>query len=521
MTQPAIGIDLGTTYSALAAINHAGKPEIVANKEGERVTASAVYFRENAPILVGQPAAESAPGDPERVARWIKLKMGDADWRFEVDGKSYTAVDISAMILRKVRQDAETVLGPIKHAVVTVPAYFDEVRRKATMDAAAKAGLEVLRIINEPTAAALAYAIGGRVRGKVLIYDFGGGTFDVSIVNIQPPDQVTVIASEGDHELGGYHLDKLLAGHFDRLFRAEHGGVGLMDGKDSEAAGRKYLTIANAEKAKRRLSSMMTVSGVLLTWGGHSMNVSVDRSTFEDLIGDYLVRTEMLVENALFSAGLSAREIDSVVLVGGSIRIPAVQRMLQKKFQKEPVRYVNPDEAVALGAAIQAGILMQDQGLINLPAPAAAALSRTRLQDVTSHSFGTFALCEVDGCKKERNTIILPRNTQIPCSKTRSFSTLSPNQRAVSCEVTQGEGEDPAFVNVIWEEDFELPPGRPAGCEIRANYSYDANGRMACEFLDVESGRTLRVTLDMAAKSGMTPAVPELDEVSFDDLVIE
>ena len=518
MTQPAVGIDLGTTYSALAVINPAGKPEIVPNKEGERLTASAVYFQTDGPILVGQLAADAALGDPDRVVRWIKREMGNAELRFAVDGKSHTPVDISAMVLKKVRQDAEAVLGPIKHAVVTVPAYFDEVRRKATMDAAAMAGLDVLRIINEPTAAALAYAAGGRVRGKVLIYDFGGGTFDVSIVNIESPEKISVIASEGDHHLGGLDLDKALAGHFNGLFQAEY-GVPLWK---TDKTGEHYVVLHKAEDAKRRLSSMTKATPPTdLKWGGHSMNVSVERSTFEGLIKDYIVRTKMLVENALSQARLSVKELDAVILVGGSTRIPAVQEMLRKKFGQEPIRHVNPDEAVALGAAIQAGILMVERGLVDLPPAAASTLGRTHLQDVTNHSFGTLAVNETYGREQLRNTIIIPKNTQIPCSHMESFYTISADQRAVDCSVTQGEDEDPEFLNFLWKGFLELPGGRPAGREVQVTYAYDANDRMSCEFLDVESGRKERVTLDTAAKSGKTPAVPVIDKGSFDDLVIE
>jgi len=515
MSQPAVGIDLGTTYSGLAVINPAGKPEIVPNEHGERVTASAVLFQKDGTILVGQPGVDAAGGYPDRVARWVKGQMGDPAWRFELDGEAYSAVDISAMILKKVRQDAEAVLGPIKHAVVTVPANFDEVRRKATMDAAAMAGLEVLRIINEPTAAALAYAAGGLVRGKVLVYDFGGGTFDVSIVNIESPEKIAVIASEGD-KLGGLDLDKALAARFDRHFHSRY-NVHLMTGADKLA---EHVALTEAEKAKRTLSRSPTATATL-NWKSHSSRVSVERPVFEGLIEDYIVRTEMLVEDALSQAHLSVGDIDAVLLVGGSTRIPAVQEMLKKKFRQEPVRRVSPDEAVALGAAIQAGMLMQERGLIDLPDAAAAALRCTNLQDVTNYSYGTIAVSEAHGREKLRNIFVILKNTPIPCSNTEIFYTLSPDQRKLSCKITQGEDEDPEFVNVLWEDSLELPPGRPAGREVRVTYAYDANGRMSSEFLDVESGRKKQCNLDLAMKSGKTPAVPAIEEAAFDDLVIE
>lgn len=516
-SHPIIGIDLGTTYSALATINPAGKPEIVANQEGERTTASAVHFQEDGTLTVGQLAVDAAGWQPERVARWVKRQMGDPNWRFEVDGTSYTAVDISAVVLKKVRQDAEVTVGPIEHAVISVPAYFDEVRRKATMDAAEKAGIEVLRIINEPTAAALAYATGGHTSGTVLVYDFGGGTFDVSVVEIRSPNDIVVVASEGDHRLGGHDLDKRLAAHLDGQFQAEY-GVPLMPEGD-EAAYHNVLT--GAEKAKCQLSIKPKSNPVHLNWGGHTMNVQIERPTLEDLVGDELTRTEMLVDNALTEANIRPDQIDHVILVGGSTRIPAVQELLRKKFGKDPLRGVNPDEAVALGAAIQAGMLAQERGLAQLPEAAAASLSQTRLQDVTNHSYGTISIGEAHGRDRLRNTIMIPKNSQIPCSRTKSFYTATADQREVQCQITQGEDEDPEFVTVMAEGSLPLPPGRPANCEVRVTYSYDANQRMSCEFLDVESGETRRFEMDMSRWRDPRGVAANLDEASFDDLVIE
>jgi len=519
MAQPAIGIDLGTTYSALAVINPAGKPEIVANAEGERITASAVFFQEDGSVLVGQDAADSAVGFPDRVVRWVKREMGKSTWRFDVDGKSYRAEDISALVLRKLKKDAEAVLGPITHAVVTVPAYFDEHRRKATMDAAKAAGLELLKIINEPTAAAIAYATTGKVSGNMLVYDFGGGTFDVSIVRIDSPHDVAVIASEGDHDLGGYNLDHALAEHYDGLFFQEKS----KKIKDDHAAW--HALVQQAERDKCSLSRRKVVPAVALQGHGELINVSVERSTFESLIGDHLVRTEMLVENALTEAGLKVGDIDGILLVGGTTRIPAVRAMLEKKFSMPPTVGVNPDEAVALGAAIQAGVLMQEKGLLDVGAEGAHALSKTRIRDVTNHSFGTLALQEVHGTTRLRNSIIIPKNRPIPASLTDTFYTTSDNQETINCVITQGEDEDPEFVKKIVEGDMDLPAGRAQGCPIEVTYSYDHNGRMACVFKDVQSGRTKRFDLDMATQSKTTTAgdeaQPVIDASDLDDLTIE
>ena len=263
MKSKAIGIDLGTTFSAMATINAAGKPEIVANKEGDRITASAVYFQPDDSIIVGQIAADAALGDPKRVARWVKRHMGETDWQFEVNGKSYDATDISSIILKKIWKDGQNVLGDITDAVITVPAYFDEVRRQATIQAATQAGINVLRIINEPTAAALAYASFGDITGKCLIYDFGGGTFDVSIVEISSGSEITVLASEGDHQLGGHDIDKALANYFNQEFMNEH-GVPIL----GENASDEYRTLVEAEAAKKKLSSVSNVGGIALNSRG-------------------------------------------------------------------------------------------------------------------------------------------------------------------------------------------------------------------------------------------------------------
>lgn len=475
-----------------------------------------MYFQPDGTVVVGQTAVNAAQGFPDRVVRWVKRHMGNPSWHTNINGRDYSPVDISAMILKKVKQDAESILGPLKSAVVTVPAYFDEVRRKATMDAAAQAGLEVLRIINEPTAAALAYATGIQMKGRILIYDFGGGTFDVSIVEIESAEDVRVIASEGDHQLGGFDLDKVLAMHFNEVFHTSH-GVQLFASFDDPAA---HDPLVKAESTKRQLSRLPAHS-VPLNWGGHSMLASVARSAFETLIRDHIVRTEMLIENALDAAGIAASAIDEVVLVGGSTRIPAVQEMLRRKFNRAPVCRVNPDEAVALGAALQAGMLMVERGLIDLPTDAKQSLERTRLRDVAPHSYGTIYVGDAHGRLGLRNEILIPKNTPLPCSKTKPFYTVVADQQSVQCRITQGEDEDPEFANTIAEGVLELPPGRPAECEVRVTYSYDANGRMSCEFLDVESGHVKRFDLDIAAKIRPSVAVPSLDQVCFEDLVIE
>lgn len=513
---PAVGIDLGTTYSAAAVLNHAGKPEIVPNADGERITASAVFFQESGPIVIGNDAINAAGGWPDRVVRWVKRQMGNESWKFEIDGSSHSAVDISSLVLRKVKKDAESVLGPISAAVVTVPAYFDEVRRKATMDAARQAGLEVLRIINEPTAAALAYAASGTIVGKLLIYDLGGGTFDVSIVEVRSSSDVSVIASEGDHQLGGHDFDLRLADHFDSAFKGEF-GMSLLD--DPVA---RHETIQEAERVKRTLSKLDSAP-VSLRRDGRSTGLTVTRAEFERLTDDLLVRTRMLIENALDQAKLRTSDIDGVVLVGGSTRLPSVQSLLSEMFGKAPIRTVNPDEAVALGASIQAAMILAERGQSDLPATAMKELSDISLRDVTNHSYGTLILDDVGGVMLQQNSILIPKNTPIPCSETRTYYTVVEGQTALQCEITQGEDLDPEFVNVLAAENMELPPGRPVSQEIEVTFAYDANARMSCEFHDVESGRRKHFDLDMkddemAGKS--TSSTRKIAEIDFSDLDI-
>lgn len=486
----AIGIDLGTTYSVIAHLNEAGRPEILTNTMGERTTPSAVMFESDGTPTVGADAINSlGVTRPQHIMRWVKRRMGDETWSVDVDGRSYSAVDISALILRSLKQDAESWLkSPVTRAVITVPAYFDESRRQATVAAARQAGLEPLRIINEPTAAALAYAQSGHVVGKVVIYDFGGGTFDVSVVDVRSPNDISVLSTAGDPFLGGHDLDVALVDHAAAQNGDKVPDEPLMDNGWLEA-------LAEAETAKRRLSTRE--EAVIPARGILSGAVKVKRSEFERLIDEHVNKTRYLIEEALEAVELTVRDIDAVLLVGGSARIPSVARLVRDMFGREPVMSINPDEAVALGATIQAGMVLAAAGEIDLPEGPLTAIRQVRLQDVAPHSYGTIVLQdETEG--QLRNDIIIPKNTPIPHSVSKSFYTVREGQTGINCRVTQGENSDPAFVTTVLDEHLELPPGRPAQCEIQVTYTYDVNGQMACEFLDVESGR--RRTLDLTVE---------------------
>lgn len=517
MTQPPVGIDLGTTNSALAVINATGRPEIVPNAEGNRTTPSAVYFADDNEIIVGSSAVSAAQFDAEKVILRAKRRMGEPDWGVNAHNRRWTATDVSAQILQKVKRDAEATVGPIQYAVITVPAYFDEVRRKATMDAASAAGMEALRIINEPTAAAVAYASALGKQGRLVVYDFGGGTFDVSIVDVRGEHDVEVIASEGDHDLGGSDLDDALARHYAEQLRAQGADV-------TEGTPDWILLVQGAERDKQALSKLKKIRG-RAQWGATLLNLDLDRAKFHKLIEDHIIRTKMLVENALSSANLEPNEIDDVVLIGGSTRVPAVSTMLEKMFGKPPVAPVNVDEAVALGAALQAGVIMAKQGMIK-ETPAAERLMRAKIQDVASHSYGTFAVTNHHGSQRLRNSILITKNTRIPTSVTQTYYTMYKGQRVIECTVTQGEDSDPEFVNVIKQEELELPADLPDGAPIDITYSYDANMRMKCTFLERSSGTRKEFVLDQSGRNQPTvdAAAEGGDsndtEADFDDLML-
>jgi len=495
MTCPCVGIDLGTTYSVIAIINPSGKPEIIPNEEGERITRSAVYFQETQGVVeVGQYAANARGTYGDRVVVNVKSQMGNKDFSYQIDDRSYSPEEISAIILRKIKQDAEVKLGPIKYAVITVPAYFKEEQRVATMTAGKLAGIEVPKIINEPTAAAIAYASLSGQSGTVLMYDFGGGTFDVSIVKINGVSDIEVLATDGDSHLGGNDLDRKLAEYWDEIFHSEKG----ISPKTDTPAWCHFLD--EAEKAKRDLSrSNVENASRLLTWkGAQSMPGKISREKFVELIGDEITRTKMLTENVLDAAHLKPDDIDEVILVGGSTRIPAIQEMLRSKFNKEPVKKVNPDEVVALGAAIQAAVIMTEQGLVDSHEPQAI---RTRISDVTPHSLGVIAIVDFDGVQRLRNSIMIRQQTPIPATETETFYTLHDNQENVQCEVRQGEDEDPEFTDIVIKDILTLPPGRPAGQPIEVTYSYDSNNLCHYYFKDIQSGKTLHLKSDFARAS--------------------
>ncbi|NLW84332.1 MAG: Hsp70 family protein [Phycisphaerae bacterium] len=483
------GIDLGTTFSALARLNGIGRPEIVPNSEGERITPSVVYFDEEevGAIRVGLEALNCRQLNPERTVRWIKRHMGDKEWKKHLDDHDWTPEEVSSLILKKIRQDGSIENGEISDVVISVPAHFDEARRKATMDAGTLAGFNVIGIVNEPVAAALYYATTQSVTGRVLVYDLGGGTFDVSILDVDGRN-MNIVCSQGDHALGGVDFDKKVLELFEDLYRKEY-NTELIESEQDRA---RYED--EAEDVKKTLSRRPVARKILYGPAG-SLRIEITRQQFEEAIEPLIARTEILIEVALEEAKSKAGDINKVLLVGGSTRIPMVVERLTAKFGFAPDNAVNVDECVALGAAIHAGLTLMRDDPKSVPQGVAAGLRDVKLKDVCNHSYGTICapIDEETGRHTIRNTIILKKNTPLPCEATQTFYTMAEGQTELQVMVTQGEDEDPEYVNRIATETFELPPDRPANRPIHVRYSYDVNQRMHCSFLDKDSGRSLEV----------------------------
>jgi molecular chaperone DnaK len=495
-----VGIDLGTTFSALAVLNAIGKPEIVPNTDGERLTPSAIFFDEedSGVIRVGVEAINSRHLDAERSVRWIKRHMGDAKYSKKVDGKEWTPVELSSLILKKLKQECSAEDGQIRDVVISVPAHFDEVRRKATMDAGIMAGLNVIGIVNEPVAAALYYTTTREVSGKILVYDLGGGTFDVSIMDVNG-HQMEIVCSQGDHALGGIDFDREILAMLEQKYKKKFGTE--LIGSDEDRA--KYED--EAEDIKKTLSRRLVAKKMLYGPSG-SMRAEIKREKFKEAVSSLMARTDILVEVALEEAGVKPSGIDKVLLVGGSTRIPFVRERLEKTFGFAPEITVNVDECVALGAALHAGLTMLREKPEAVPAGISGGLQDINLTDVCNHSYGTIC-APVDketGQRAIQNRIILRKNTPLPCEVSQMFYTMSEGQTELEVTITQGEDAAVEYVNKIAMHKFKLPPGRSAECPIKVTYSYDVNQRMHCKFHDVKSGATLEVDFCLDKNGGMS-----------------
>ncbi len=493
-----IGIDLGTTNSCVAVME-GGEPVVIPNAEGARTTASVVAFAKNGERLVGQIAKRQAVTNPDKTIMSIKRDMG-TDRKVSIDGKQYTPPEISAMILQKLKSDAESYLGEtVTDAVITVPAYFNDSQRQATKDAGKIAGLNVQRIINEPTAAALAYGLEKDADEKIMVYDLGGGTFDVSILEIS--DGVfEVLATSGNNHLGGDDFDKKIVDYLAEEFKKENG----VDLRTDKMALQRLVEAA--EKAKIDLSGVATTNINLPfitadATGPKHLDMTLTRAKFNEITADLVAETVKPVQDALNEAGLTAKDIDKVLLVGGSTRIPAVVDEVRRLVDKEPTKGINPDECVAVGAAIQGGVLGGDvKGVV--------------LLDVTPLSLGI----ETEGgiCNK-----IIERNTTIPTKKSRVYSTAADNQTSVTINVLQGERELAAYNKSLGRFELSNIPPAPRGVpQIEVTFDIDANGIVNVSAKDLGTGTEQKITITASSnlsEEEIDKAVKEAEKYAAED----
>ncbi len=493
-----IGIDLGTTNSCVAVIE-GGEPTVIANAEGARTTPSVVGFKKDGERLVGNIAKRQAVTNPEGTVSSIKRHMG-SDYKVTINGKSYTPQEISAMILQKLKTDAESYLGEtVTEAVITVPAYFSDSQRQATKDAGKIAGLEVKRIINEPTAAALAYGIDKEQDQKVMVYDLGGGTFDVSIIEMGDGVQ-EVLATNGDTMLGGDDFDNKIINWLVAEFKKEQ-GIDL----STDRMAMQRLKDA-AEKAKIDLSGTTTANINLpfITQGADGpkhLDMTLSRAKFNERTADLVERTMGPVRKALDDSGLSVSEIDKVLMVGGSSRIPAVQEAIKKFTGKDPFKGINPDECVAVGAALQAGVLNNDvEGLL--------------LLDVTPLSLGIETMGGV-------STKIIERNTTIPTKKSQIFSTAADNQTSVEVHVLQGEREFARDNKTLGMFHLDgILPARRGVPQIEVTFDIDANGIVHVSAKDLGTGKEQQISITAStnmSKEDIDKAVREAEQFAAED----
>ena len=491
-----VGIDLGTTFCAVAHLDDRGRPVTIPNREGEVLTPSAVYLTGTGEAVVGQPALDVALEQPDKVAMLVKRQMGRADFGRLVTGRTFRPETLSAVILRKLIQDAEQHLGKITQAVITVPAYFDDSRRKATIDAGRIAGLEVLDILDEPSAAALAYtfqqsAAANLAPGElppdaaktILVYDLGGGTFDVTLVKLGKK-RFQTLGIEGDVRLGGKDWDDRLVNHVAEQFRQTHGS----DPRTDEQS--MAMLDSSAERAKRTLSKVDSAT-ITCTHDGKKMTVPITRVEFEKLTQDLLLRTRLTSQHVINQAGMKWEQVEKVLMVGGSTHMPATGRMLRELTGREPDRSLAVSEVVARGAAVHAGILIARK------AREASASGGTNLADIVEISVNAHSLgVEIRQLDARLNNRLVVKNTQLPAAVSRVYYTAQENQTKVRVRVLQGEAQQAEACMPVGECWIDgLPANLPKGSPIQVRCGVAANGLIEVMALDMTSGRMAKAEL--------------------------
>jgi molecular chaperone DnaK len=521
--KPIIGIDLGTTFSAIAVLDESGTANIIP-VDGERIIASCISAPSTEPgkIFVGNQARNDLSTEPQNVIQHFKRDMGEAKTDQLQSGPKFTPSEASAQVLKKLIQEAEKEVGKITEVVITVPANFAERQRAATIAAGKKAGVKVKNIINEPTAAALTLATKQKINGTILIYDLGGGTFDVTIAKVQG-QEVTCLTSEGDFHLGGIDFDLALANLANEAHRTEHGrslreALHINSVEDEKNSPEWQELLQECEEIKKGLSNRTSVTLRFRSSPSGPFTMTITREEFVSQIVNFISKTEMLVETALDNVDMTPSEIDTILLVGGSTRIPAIKDSLRGLFGKEPTESVNPDEAVAVGAAIYSGLKVGSENLNPLQQE---KLSKVSIKDVANHYYGTTAYSFDSELQKDelRVSILIEKDTPLPCSITEEFQTRVAGQRYLNCDVTQSAQKelDPKWVDTIHKEDLgPLPEGRPKGQPLEYTYSYDVDQTMHCTFHDVNSG--LKLEVDLHPDDSIQPSSDDLD---LNDLIIE
>lgn len=480
-----IGIDLGTTFSAAAYIDETGRPTIINNDRDDNITPSCVALIKD-DLVVGERARRQWGNDESNAAARFKRDMGTEETHF-IGGKAYSPTQLSAEVLKKIKADIEERVGDIAQAVITIPANFSQEAREATMEAGRLAGLPVEYIINEPTAAALYYAYesDGELSGNYVVFDLGGGTFDVSVIAVKAQD-VEVLASNGLQKLGGDDFDRALRALIADKYKEETGSELAVDD----------FPLNDAEEEKKSLSNRKRATAEIVR-----DLIDVTRVEFEEAISSLLAQIEMMCETTLDEAELETSDINAVLLAGGSTRMPCVLDVAEKVFGQTPVSTVNVDEVVALGASLYAAYKSDGSSLSEIQKTSVAKL---KVSEVTNECFGTISLTHTESRGLEsQNSIIIEKGETIPCSVTRSYYTSHDGQQSISCRITESKSPEtnPNFVKIIHEQSLELPPDRPEGMEIQITYAYDENQTMHATFLDVESSKSISWTYSRAGNS--------------------